>query len=277
MEIFKTNKDINDIKIAILADIHYYPKYSKKILNKIKMQILDNKPNYLVIAGDILDKSNYDYTYLLKLLKELANSIKIIIVLGNHDIYYKKKGIIYEEINYNFIQELDKTKNIILLRDEKYIDNNICFYGFDLNYNYYYKTKEKYEVFANQVSKLKTKLDDKYYNITIFHSPVNIYEFINKNPESNLAKSDLIISGHMHNGCLPYWVTNIFNKIFKTNKSLISPNKRFFPDYFQGRVYKIRDGIIYEGLSKLSKSANFLHYFDFIYHKKVTFITINKI
>ena len=277
MEIFKTNKDINDIKIAILADIHYYPKYSKKILNKIKMQILDNKPNYLVIAGDILDKSNYDYTYLLKLLKELANSIKIIIVLGNHDIYYKKKGIIYEEINYNFIQELDKTKNIILLRDEKYIDNNICFYGFDLNYNYYYKTKEKYEVFANQVSKLKTKLDDKYYNITIFHSPVNIYEFINKNPESNLAKSDLIISGHMHNGCLPYWVTNIFNKIFKTNKSLISPNKRFFPDYSQGRVYKIRDGIIYEGLSKLSKSANFLHYFDFIYHKKVTFITINKI
>ena len=87
MEIFKTNKNIDDVTIAILADIHYYPKYNKKILENIKKQLLDNKPNYLVVAGDILDKSNYDYTYLLNMFKDIAKYMKIII-LNLSSIFY---------------------------------------------------------------------------------------------------------------------------------------------------------------------------------------------
>ena len=113
--------------------------------------------------------------------------------------------------------------NIIKLNQFTKIINNICFYGFDLSYNHYEKDKESYSSFCQEISKLKTSLDDNYYNITIIHSPVNIYRYIRNNPTSHLSKSDLIISGHTHNGILPYWFTNITNKLFKSNRSLISP------------------------------------------------------
>jgi len=36
---FYTNKDINDIKIALISDIHFAPKYNLKILDNLYNQI----------------------------------------------------------------------------------------------------------------------------------------------------------------------------------------------------------------------------------------------
>ncbi len=276
-EIFYTKKDIKDTKIAIIADIHYYDDYNNKILDKITKQIIKAKPNYLIIAGDILDRSNYKYQKIIDFINSINKITKIILILGNHD-YYKmnEKKKISEGINEEFIRDVKKLDNTYLLRDEKLIIDNICFYGFELPYNHYLKDKESYPSFCNSINNLKTKLEDNYYNITIVHSPVNIYTYINNNPDSNLAKSNLIISGHTHNGCLHYWFTNIINKLFKTNRSLVSPYRFLFPKYAQGRVYKPVDGIIYEALVKLSKSSGFFHLFDFVYHKKIKLITIKK-
>ncbi len=273
IEVFKTKKDIRDIKIAILADIHYHPNYSKRILNSVLKQLEEEKPNYLTIVGDILDRSNYDPKGLIDFLKKIDKGIKIIIILGNHDIHYRKKKLI-EYVNEDFINSLKKLDNCYLLRDTCYRDNNICFYGFDLDCEHYYCKKEKYTDFVKKVKVYNPPFNDSEYNILLFHSPVNIYTYIGNNPNSNFAKADLIISGHMHNGVVPYAITNLINKRFKINHSLVSPSRRLFPRYAQGRVYKIKDGIIYEGLSKFSKSSGIFHYFDFIYHKRVKFITI---
>ena len=276
-EIFKTKKSINNTKIAILADIHYCHNYKKAILDNIEKQLSHEKPQYLIIAGDILDKSNYEYQELIEFFKRISEKITIIAILGNHDFYYQKnKKEKICQLNEKFIKSLKNIKNTYLLRDEKIIINNICFYGFDLSYNHYEKDKESYSSFCQEISKLKTSLDDNYYNITIIHSPVNIYRYIRNNPTSHLSKSDLIISGHTHNGILPYWFTNITNKLFKSNRSLISPYRLVFPKYAQGRVYKPVDGIIYEGLIKLSKSSNFFSNFDFLFHKTIQIIEIKK-
>ena len=258
-EIFTTKKDINKIKIGILADIHIYNGFNYKILDKCEKQINEEHPNYLVIAGDILDRSNYNYQGLLEFLKRIAKNTTIIMVLGNHDTYKRiTKNKITEEINTNFIEDIKKEKNIYLLDDTTFIHDNICFYGITLSFNHYYKNREKYNDFLNEISTLKTKLSPNNYNILLIHSPINIYRYIERNPESNLAKTDLIISGHMHNGCIPYTITNPFNKLFKNNRSLISPH------------------IIYEGLVKLSNSSGLFQYLDFIYHRKVKFIEIKK-
>ena len=276
-EIFKTNKNINKVKIGILSDIHFYDGYNIKILDKVEKQILEEQPNYVLIPGDILDRSNYPYEGVLNFFKNIAKITKVIIILGNHDIYKKagKRKIVYE-MNEEFVNAIKNEKNLYFLEDSTYIENNICFYGFSLPIEHYYKRKEKYEDFVKEVNKLKTKLSKNNYNIILFHSPINIYKYIKNNPNSNLALGDLIISGHMHIGCLPYSITNPINKLFKTNRSIVSPEKELFPNYSQGRVYKIRDGIIYEGLSKLSYSTRALHKLDFIYHKKVKFIEIEK-
>ena len=57
-EIFYTNKNIKETKLALISDIHFNDKYNRKIFTKILKQISNNKPNYITIAGDILDTSN---------------------------------------------------------------------------------------------------------------------------------------------------------------------------------------------------------------------------
>ena len=79
----------------------------------------------------------------------------------------------------------------------------------------------------------------------------------------------------MHNGCLPFTLSYIINKLFKSSRGLISPTRKIFPKYAQGRIYE-RGGYVYQGIMKLSHSTKFFNYFDFIFQKKVQFITIKQ-
>lgn len=277
-EIFYTKKEIKKTKIAILSDIHYYyPNFNLNIFKKIIKQIKNNNPDYTCICGDILDDSKYENLNMLKsFLEELASLSKVIVILGNHD---QKSGNL-EDWNYHKNKTLENMlksiNNLHYLDDDIYQENNVTFYGFNLSYHHYETEDESYETFKKEADKLKCPLKDENYNITLFHSPINIYQYIEKNPLSNLSKSDLILSGHTHNGCIPYFLTNIINKRFKTNSSLVAPNRSFFPKYSQGRVYKIKNGYIYEGVTKLSKSTKLFHYFNFLYPIHVKFIEIKK-
>lgn len=279
-ETYYTKKDCKNIKIAIISDIHYYPNYNLKIFNKIINQIKNNHPNYITIVGDILDSSDIQkLDKLIEFINQLANISPTIIVLGNHD---EKKGYInhwsYEKNN-QLIESLKQINNVHLLEDTIWTDksNNISFYGFNLSYHHYEEENESYNSFIKEISKLKSTLNSKNYNITLCHSPINIYTFLKNNKNHPLNKSDLILSGHMHNGAIPFLITYPLNKIFKTTRSLISPRKELFPKYSQGRVYnEITDGYIYEGITKISHSTKILHIFDYLYQKNVEFITIKK-
>lgn len=278
-EIFYTKKDVNNTKIALISDIHYsYPGYNLKFFYRIIEQIKDNKPQYICICGDILDESKYDNLEELKnFLNELSAMAPVLVVLGNHDSktkVNKKWKYLKNDVLPTLLKQLD---NVYLLEDDKVIFNDICFYGFANSFKYYEETKESYLTFEEEVSKLKTELDNDKYNVTLFHSPVNIYSYVNNNKESNLAKTDLFLFGHMHNGGLPYFITNFINKIFKSSKSLLSPFKSLFPKFAQGRIYnQVIDGYVYQGVSKFSKSTGFFHIFNNLFKVKVAFLDIKK-
>ena len=275
-EIFYTNKDIKDFKIAIFSDLHYYPGYPSKILDKIIKQVKDNNVDYITIVGDLLDSSNYTELDDLKdFLTNLAKIAPTIVILGNHE---KKAGYRHNwvKVDTSILTDILKSiKNLYYLEDSNYQINNINFYGFSLSFDYY-DEDEPYGVFVEELKDLKPNYNDKEYNITLIHSPINIYKYLKKNKESNLNKTDLILSGHMHNGCLPYWFTNIINKVFHTSRSIISPNDKLFPNYAHGRIYE-RDGYVYQGVSKLSKSTKkFFHFFERFYRTNITIIEIKK-
>ncbi len=274
-ETFYTNKDINNIKIALLSDIHYYPGYNPKIINKIIKQITENKPNYITIVGDILDTSSTDNIEpLITFITHLATIAPVIVVKGNHD---EKAGSLHNWIykkNQKLIDELIKIPNLHYLDDNIYQDNNITFYGFNLSYNYYEKNDEDYNIFCDEVNKLKCNIPNNTYNITLFHSPVNIYRYLEEHPNHPLNKSDIILSGHMHNGCLPFIISHPINKIFKSSRGLISPTRALFPKYAQGHIYGKQEGYVYEGISKLSHSTKIFHKLDFLFQKNVEFIII---
>lgn len=275
-ETFYTKKDIKETTFALLSDIHYHNTYNNKILTNIVKQIKQTKPDYIVIVGDILDTTETDnFTNLETFLKDLSKISPVITVLGNHD---EKAGSMRKwshKKNEPLLDLLNNIDNIYLLRDNKFTKDNITFYGFDLSYKYYEVNNETYNSFCEEVKDKKFDIPEDTYNITLIHSPINIYNFIRNNPSHKLNNSNLILSGHMHNGCLPLLISNPLNKIFKTSRSIISPTKKFFPKYSQGRIYE-RDGYIYEGITKLSKSSKLFHLFNIFYHKQVTFITIKK-
>jgi predicted MPP superfamily phosphohydrolase len=273
-EIFYTNQNIKETKIAIISDIHFNDKYNRKIFTKIHKQISKLKPNYITIVGDILDTSNTTnlddlHTFLISLSKISTT----LVVLGNHD---EKAGSMHNwtyEKNEKLIEILNNIENLYFLNDKTYTDNNITFYGFHLSYNHYEIQRETYESFVNELKNIECNINKNNYNITLFHSPINIYTYIKNNPKHNLNNSDLILSGHMHNGCLPFTISYILNKLFKCSRGIISPTRKIFPKYAQGRIYE-RDGYVYQGITKLSHSAKLFHYFDFLFQKKVQLLTI---
>lgn len=276
-EIFYTKKDIKEIKLALISDIHYYPDYNQKIFDRITNQLEKNKPDYLCIAGDILDTTEFlDLDKLFNWLNKLSNICPIIAVLGNHD---EKSGYMWNwthQKNELLLDGLKKIKNFHLLDNNILSFDNISFYGFNASFKYYEKDDEKFESFEEEMKDKNPNFNNNNYNITLFHSPLNIYKYIEKYPNHPLNNTDLILSGHMHNGCIPYLFTKPFNKIFKSSISLINPLRQFFKPYSQGRIYKIKDGYIYEGLNKFSHSTKQFHKLDFIYQKNVQFITIKK-
>lgn len=274
-EIFYTSKNINEIKIALLSDIHFNNNFKEKTFNTILKQIIKGNPNFICISGDLIDTSDIqDLSRLKKFIENLSKIAKTFIVFGNHD---EKKG---QRKNWTHLKNnelfniITSIPNVHLLNDSSITIDNITFYGFSLSYNHYEIDFESYESFCQEVSQLKGNLNDNTYNIIILHSPINIYNYIEKNPNHFFNKSDLILSGHMHNGCLPFIISHPFNKVFKCSSGLIGPNRILLPKYAQGRVYK-HNGYIYEGLTKVSPSASkFLSHFDWLFQKKVEFITI---
>lgn len=275
-EIFYTKKNINDISIAILSDIHYYTEYNVKIFNNLIKQLNTNKPNYITIVGDILDSSNITNMNSLKeFLNKIVKIAPTIVVLGNHD---EKTGYMHHwsyKKNQELISLLNSIDNLYLLDDSNKTFNNINFYGFNLSYKYYEENKETYDSFCQEISNLNCNILPELYNITLIHTPINIYKYIKNNPNHQLNNSDLILSGHMHNGCLPFILSYPLNKLFHTTRGILSPIRKFFPKYSHGRVYE-RDGYIYQGITKLSHSTKLLHKLDFLFKKKIEFIHIKK-
>lgn len=278
--IFESNKIKKDISIAILSDIHYYEGYNEKILNKLYKQIKNNKPDFICIPGDIVDQTRININNckpLFKWLENIANISPTIIALGNHDIKEGKRHSWKEFRNIEYEKKLNSIKNVFLLNDEIIEFDNISFYGNNLSFKYYEKDDENYETFKQEIKNINPKFNKENYNIFLFHSPINIYKYLKENKKHPLNQCDLILSGHMHNGCIPNWICKLLNNTFKTSRSIISPLRTLFPKYSYGKIYNEQvNGFIYEGINKLSKCTKILHKLDFIYSKNIQIITIKK-
>lgn len=271
---FYTDKKISKTRIAILSDIHYYTGYPEKTLQFILEQTKEGNPDYIVIVGDTLDSSGEsDLEPIRRFLTSLASISPTLVVLGNHELKNGYRKHWKAKANQDYIDILKSINNLTFLNDSSYQNNNLNFYGFNLTFNHYEVLDEKYDSFCDEVSKMNPNFNDSNYNIILFHSPINIYDYLDNNPNHNLNKADLILCGHMHNGLLHYSFSNIINKLFKTTRSFISPHMKPFIKYAQGKNYK-RNGYTYQGLSKLSKSTGIFAIFDNLYCKRVGFIDI---
>lgn len=230
--------------IVLISDIHYYSKKDIILLNKVLDNIKKIKPDYICITGDTLDNSNInDLNLLIEWLSKLTNICKVIMVLGNHEYYYNKKNNIYK-LNDSYINKIKNINNLYFLDNQNKVIDSINFIGLTLPIEHYQFFSENKEDFKRYIKNIK--INKKYYNILLCHSPINIVkeEIINK------IDVDLVLCGHTHGGIVPRFLRFIFKQ-----SGLISPQKTLFPKNVYGNIkLKNKNIIITSGIKVISES-----------------------
>ena len=285
--ILESNKIKKDTCIILLNDLHISKRTKIQKYNILLDKIKDIKPDFIVFAGDIIDNAKYYDQRLITFLKNLSTlTNKVLINIGNHEESTIVKGKSIKYINESFYNELNSIDNVMLL--EEYQNNiyNINFLSLTLDSIEHYKIKKenKNHFIKSANESLPKNIKNSTYNILLCHTPINI---MNQNTYSKINISsnlDLVLSGHMHNGCVPYFIEKPYSfilKIFKdkyhNNRGFISPGRSFFPKLSRNKVNIIDKvtGIIGAPVTTISENYKLL---SKIANNKIIFpIAINKI
>lgn len=264
-----SNKVKNKIKIALLSDIHFSKYFIIDNLELIRNSVKKLEPDYICIAGDIIDEISVVYdtkliNILTNFLTDLAKISKVFISLGNHDIRDNGDLLYFKEL---------KIDNLYVLNNSYYIDKKVVINGYNMPREYYYNGLQREDAKAMYQDLLKNKdklyFSDKLFNISLIHSPINL---LDKDISDYLKKCDLILCGHMHNGLVFRWL----DKLVKNNYGLVSPSKGFFPNMARG-YKKVGDSniIISGGVTKLSNSSGkILRVLNRIYSISINYIEV---
>ena len=185
--------NIKSLKIVMVADLHLGYNKGLKLVKNMVSKINKEKPDIVIIAGDIFD-NNYDAldkpNEMIKELKKLKTKYGVYSVYGNHDV--KEKVL----LGFTFQDKKKKTSdkrmddfleksNIKLLKDNYVlIKDSIYLYG---------RPDLKKSSSRKSVKELTKKLDKNRTIIVIDHQPKELKELSKRGV-------DLDLSGHTHDG-----------------------------------------------------------------------------
>ena len=271
---FSFNKINDNIKICLFSDIHISNSFNIDNLTKIKSIINRNNPDYIFIAGDIIDSlkviNNNKIDIFYEWLNNLGNidnkMVPVICILGNHD-YYSYSSVKFDR----YMDSLSKL-NIYLLDNSVYEDEYIRVVGFNVP-SFAYHSKNSFSNFKKYIMGLDNKLFsdfDNKVNIAMIHNPLFVINPLFKDKFDNF---DLILAGHMHNGLmLPF-----LDSLFKGNRGIISPDKKLLPKVSRNKLEINHNKylVISGGITKLSEGAKRVNKFNIIFPMEINNINID--
>lgn len=194
----KEVKNIKDLKIALVADLHLGYNIGTPHIKKMVEKINKQNPDLVVIAGDIFD-NEYDALdnpkEIVKALKSIKSKYGVYATYGNHDIKEKvlagftfsKKGE-KKESDIRMDQLLEDA-NIDLLRDEEVmIEDSIYLYG-----RPDYRRPGRGITTRKTPEEITENMDKDKPIIVIDHEPSELQELAD-------AGVDMDLCGHTHDG-----------------------------------------------------------------------------
>ncbi len=194
----KSDKVNGKFKIIQISDFHNERNkwLHKQLINTIKKE----KPNIIVITGDLID--TYKNESVKVLLEEITPYASIYYVSGNHE---------YEHGGYNRLKKiLLKHKVNILENDCINLDNNITLYG--IMDPKFAEKEDEYKVIKGCLDNFKIKSNR--YNILLSHRPEH-FELYTE------YSFNLVFTGHAHGGQF----------IFPILGPLFAPHQGVLPKY----------------------------------------------
>ena len=221
----------NDVPLKILnaADVHYQPSVSKDLFRMLVKYAEEIKPDIIVMPGDQVETIDFiDNTenkeFFESIIKGLSEVAPVVMIPGNHEIKdsrkdnYRSKLEADNEVNLkaiNYFDSLNKIKNVYFLNNEQVELKGATFLGFNPRISSYQKINDKKieEEFIEDYIKSGLKMANDGYNILLTHSPLQITRegVFNSIPDfGNLT--DLVITGHFHDGYLPKKLDGLLGK-----------------------------------------------------------------
>lgn len=255
----KIPEEFNGYTIVQVSDLHN-TKFGKNQARLIK-RIEQNKPNVIVITGDLIYKRSKDMEKEISEVTDFVNNIvkiaPVYFVTGNHENQVGKENLkkIRESLANSGVTLLDETSTKLNFKG-KHINlagiNDLEMY-FDDYVDEYIKNSGKKIITIEEVIMIeeniikrcldKIKLDDSEFNVLLTHQPQYIEIYAK-------YKYDLVFSGHAHGGQirLPFI------------GPLMSPGQGFFPKYTSGlHTFENTKMIISRGLGKSKLPFRFLN------------------
>lgn len=242
-----------------------------------------------------MDDDVLEYVY--NLLTCLSGIAPTYYIYGNHDFMAKnvdQKSDWYEFNNFDYITILNSVDNFYLLNDKSaFLPENIEISGIYFPFSYYEIDKENNDDYINLFKEkvrngFLSEFDTNKFNILMQHSPNNIFD---RTSYLNLLKIlkqeigldvyfDFILSGHLHNGLIP----NYISKFVPGNRGLIGlngPDVVWFADNCRGfkQITDTTAGIILPAVSTFGTTTfgeNFSKKLNTFYPIKVHSLTLKR-
>lgn len=254
-------KDLCGLTFAVVADLHNasFGKNGAGLVEKILAQ----KPEFVIIAGDMINKRKHCYpAKALDFIREISEHYPVYYALGNHEQYFEElKDIIYDD---DFIQDEKNARLVrfyeewVAYKDElkklgvylldncsielMYKESRLAITGLSLGSGYYDR-KNRQRPDKDTIASLAGNRSREGFQILIAHNPLFFPEYVSWG-------ADLVLSGHMHGGLVRLPIIG----------GIISPLFRLFPKYDAGLFNE--NGhfmIISRGLGSHSNMPRFLN------------------
>lgn len=234
-----TDKNISDSRIVAIADLHYIRSLGKDFLDAITEKIKSLSPRYICFLGDLVDDDSRE---VIEWLNNLAKIAPVFFAFGNHDVtrFAPAKGEVVEtHLTPEMISEISNIDNLEMLNNGDISTRD----GFSFAGLPFYEVFEV-DDFVKKVNGCDLLLDPEHFNSMLVHNPwiMKEEEFRKLNPEYH--KTDLILSGHTHNGLVPHSV----DKIVPGNRGLYTSIQGVLPDMTRGNVSGNSDNYSYDGI-----------------------------
>lgn len=200
--------DFNNYKIVQISDFHN--NKSNTLTNDLIKEIEKQKPNIIVLTGDLIDSNKTDIEVAINFIKNINNIAPIYFVSGNHESNISSYSKLKEQIEENKVIILDNKTEVLKINESE-----INLIGID-------DPRMAYESFVSDSEIIKgeldnAKYDDNKYNILLSHRPELFDTYVEK-------ELDLVLVGHAHGGQIRIPFIG----------GIVAPNQGLFPKYTSG-------------------------------------------
>ena len=280
----------SELKFLLMSDIHFSPSVRAKTLAAIKSQAVIERPNCILIAGDLIDsldaiQSQSELKRLTAWLTNLGTVAPVLITLGNHDFYRKnpaytgafsRKRHWRAETPTKLVEAIKQLDNVHLLDNAVYEDKHAYIFGFTQSPDYFQfdRDEDRTTSITHPGSEDKNillydlhHLDQKLIHnlpkhkakIALIHSPVHLFD---SEVNSYLYEFDFFVTGHMHSGVVPPVLTDFW----PSDRGLVAPGKLFFPRHARTHITEPHQKTIVCGaVSTIQDSAKPLTFLNHAY------------